>query len=240
MKVRSILRAAMLSSALLSSAAFATLPTIEVYKSASCGCCEGWVEHLKKSGFNVKANNVSDPSDYRAKAGIPEQLGSCHTGMVNGYALEGHVPAAEIKRLLAERPKAKGLAVPAMPMGSPGMEGPRSDAYDVLLVKGDGSHKVYQQYVSNGSGRTSVPATGSSAGDEAALSEGEIRKVDKSAGKITIKHGPIANLDMPPMTMVFKVKDAALLDQVKAGDKVRFEADRIKGSYTVVRIEPVK
>lgn len=127
-------------------AASAALPVIEVYKSAQCGCCSEWVKHLKANGFAVKAVNVENPSDYREKAGIPDQLGSCHTGMVKGYAIEGHVPASEIKRLLADKPKARGLAVPAMPLGSPGMEGPRKDPYDVLLVGANGSVTVYKHY----------------------------------------------------------------------------------------------
>jgi Cu/Ag efflux protein CusF len=238
MKIRSVLQAVMLSSSLLGSAAFSALPTIDVYKSAYCGCCEQWVDHLKKNGFTVKSHDVPNPSDCRAKSGIPEQLGSCHTGMVNGYAIEGHVPAAEIKRLLAERPKARGLAVPSMPMGSPGMEGPRSDAYDVLLVQADGSHKVYQHYASSGSAQASVPVNSGAA--NMAMTDGEVRKVDKDAGKLTIKHGPITNLDMPAMTMVFRVKEASMLDQVKAGDKIKFEVDKIKGAYTVLRVEPAR
>jgi hypothetical protein len=129
--------------------ASAAAPVIEVYKSATCGCCTEWVKHLKANGFTVKAQNVANPSDYREKAGIPDELGSCHTGMVQGYALEGHVPASEIKRLLAEKPKAKGLAVPAMPMGSPGMEGHRKDPYDVLLVHANGRTSTYKHYNGN-------------------------------------------------------------------------------------------
>jgi hypothetical protein len=94
----------------------------------------------------VKSENVQEPERYRARYGIPEALGSCHTGVIEGYAIEGHVPAREIKRLLAERPKARGLAVPGMPVGSPGMEGKRSDPYEVLLVLADGSAKVYARY----------------------------------------------------------------------------------------------
>lgn len=124
----------------------AAQPVVEVYKTASCGCCKGWVKHLEANGFKVKAHDVQNPGDYRAKFGIPAELGSCHSGRVGGYALEGHVPAAEIKRLLASKPKAAGLAVPAMPMGSPGMEGPRSDPYDVLLVKKDGKTSVFKHY----------------------------------------------------------------------------------------------
>ncbi|TDY35379.1 DUF411 domain-containing protein [Janthinobacterium sp. 75] len=126
--------------------AMAALPVIEVYKSASCGCCSEWIKHLETNGFTVRAKNVEIPAQYRKLAGIPDQFGSCHTGLVNGYAIEGHVPASEIKQLLRDKPKARGLAVPAMPVGSPGMEGPRKDAYDVLLVKNDGSTKVYKHY----------------------------------------------------------------------------------------------
>ena len=121
-------------------------PLIKVYKTSTCGCCKAWVLHLSAAGFKVEATDVPDPSVYRKKGGIPDQLGSCHTGMVGKYALEGHVPASEIKRLLKEKPAAKGLAVPAMPMGSPGMEGPRKDAYDVLLVKANGKSSVYRHY----------------------------------------------------------------------------------------------
>ncbi|MCA1246555.1 DUF411 domain-containing protein [Massilia sp. MS-15] len=124
----------------------ATQPVVEVYKTSSCGCCKEWVRHLEAEGFHVKAQDVANPSDYREKFGIPQQYGSCHTGRVGGYALEGHVPAREIRRMLRERPKARGLAVPGMPAGSPGMEGARKDAYDVLLVKDGGKASVYQSY----------------------------------------------------------------------------------------------
>lgn len=123
-------------------------PVIEVYKSATCGCCTQWVEHLQANGFKVNAQNVPNTAAYRTKLGVPPALGSCHTGTIGGYALEGHVPAADIKRLLAEKPKAKGLAVPGMPMGSPGMEvpGEPADAYDVLLFQADGKTTVYRHY----------------------------------------------------------------------------------------------
>jgi len=94
----------------------------------------------------VKPQDVSDPEAYRARFGIPRALGACHTAVIEGYAIEGHVPAREIKRLLAERPKARGLAVPGMPAGSPGMEGGRSVPYDVLLVGSDGKTTVYKSY----------------------------------------------------------------------------------------------
>ena len=132
----------------LPSLAFAKTETIEVYKSATCGCCTEWVEHLQANGFEVKTQNVPNTAAYRARFGIPAALGSCHTARIAGYALEGHVPAREIRRLLAEKPNAVGLTVPGMPMGSPGMEMPdmQADAYDVLLVRKDGSHAVYQHY----------------------------------------------------------------------------------------------
>lgn len=126
--------------------AMAGAPVIEVFKSESCGCCGAWVEHLKANGFTTRVVNVENPSDYRERGGIPDKLGSCHTGMVQGYAIEGHVPASDIKRLLAQKPKARGLAVPAMPLGSPGMEGPRKDPYDVLLVQANGQTKVFKHY----------------------------------------------------------------------------------------------
>lgn len=124
----------------------AGLPAIEVYKTPTCGCCHLWVAHLRANGFSVNAHDVADTTAYREKFGVPAALGSCHTGVVGGYALEGHVPAREIKRLLADRPKVKGLAVPAMVLGSPGMEGPRSDPYDVLAFRADGRYAVYQHY----------------------------------------------------------------------------------------------
>lgn len=145
--IRRILSKAFLAGALgLPLLASAAAPILEVYKSATCGCCEEWVKHLRASGLKVNTHDVADPSAYRKQAGIPDELGSCHTATVQGYAIEGHVPAGEIRRLLAEKPKAKGLAVPAMPLGSPGMEGPRKDPYDVLLVRADGRTSVYRHY----------------------------------------------------------------------------------------------
>lgn len=124
----------------------AATQAVEVYKTATCGCCEAWVKHLQANGFKVNAHNVANPSDTRERMGMPDRLGSCHTAVIGGYAIEGHVPSADIKRLLAEKPKAKGLAVPAMPLGSPGMEGPTRMPYDVLLVRNDGSTTVYKHY----------------------------------------------------------------------------------------------
>jgi len=122
---------------------------IEVWKGPTCGCCRDWITHLEANGFNARVHEQGN-TDQRARLGMPIRYGSCHTARVGGYAIEGHVPAREVRRLLAEKPKAIGLSVPAMPLGSPGMDGPeyggRKDAYDVLLVLKDGSAKVYQSY----------------------------------------------------------------------------------------------
>lgn len=126
--------------------AAAAAPVIDVYKNDGCGCCKEWVKHLQANGFQVNVHDVDNPSEMRAKLGVPARLDSCHTGTVAGYVIEGHVPAADIKRLLATKPSAKGLAVPGMPLGAPGMEGPRREPYDVLLVRADGHAAVYQHY----------------------------------------------------------------------------------------------
>jgi len=144
-RITAILAAALLGLS-VSVAVFAQQTVVDVYKSPTCGCCKDWIKHLQQNGFSVKAHDVADTSEYRAKFGVPDQLGSCHTATVGGYAIEGHVPAREIKRLLAEKPKAKGLAVPGMPRGSPGMEGPIRDPYEVLLFHAGGKHTVYQKY----------------------------------------------------------------------------------------------
>lgn len=126
-----------------------TRPLIEVWKDPNCGCCKDWVSHLEANGFQVKVNDSGNTA-ARARLGVPEKLGSCHTAQVGGYALEGHVPARDIHQILKERPKAVGLAVPGMPVGSPGMDGPeyggRKDPYDVLLILADSKTRVYQSY----------------------------------------------------------------------------------------------
>lgn len=123
---------------------------IHVYKSPTCGCCNDWIRHLEANGFKVTATDVPDSRHYRARFGMPHKLGSCHTGVVAGYVIEGHVPAREIRRLLRERPSALGLSVPGMPVGSPGMDGPeyngQVDPYDVLLVQADGRASVFASY----------------------------------------------------------------------------------------------
>jgi len=121
-------------------------PLVTVYKLASCGCCGKWVEHLKANGFTVKVLEVNDTSSYERQNHVPRSLESCHTAVVNGYTIEGHVPAADIKRLLSERPKAVGLSVPGMPVGSPGMEGDHSDPYSVFMFDESGDSPVYARH----------------------------------------------------------------------------------------------
>ena len=122
---------------------------VEVWKDPTCGCCRDWIAHLEKNGFEARVHDTGN-TDARKRLGIPSQYGSCHTAVVGGYALEGHVPVREILRLLNERPDAIGLAVPGMPIGSPGMDGPeygrRRDPYDVLLLARDGTSRIFQSY----------------------------------------------------------------------------------------------
>ena len=124
----------------------AAAPRVSVFKTPSCGCCSKWVQHLQAKGFDVEVHETPSTAEYRQKYGVPDKLKSCHTAVVGGYAIEGHVPAGDIQRLLSSRPKAKGLAVPGMPAGSPGMEGARSDAYSVILFGEDGGTSVFQEY----------------------------------------------------------------------------------------------
>jgi hypothetical protein len=120
--------------------------TVEVYKSPYCGCCGKWVEHLRQAGFAVRTHEVNDVPGARKQLGMPEQLGSCHTAKVAGYIVEGHAPAADIQRLIKEKPKALGLAVPSMPPGSPGMESAKPMPYNTLLVQANGSTQVFAKH----------------------------------------------------------------------------------------------
>ncbi|MAA64862.1 MAG: metal-binding protein [Alteromonadaceae bacterium] len=120
---------------------------ITVYKSPSCGCCTEWVSHLKDNGFDVTVNETDNINAIKMEAGLTRELASCHTAFAGDYVIEGHVPASDIHKLLAEAPKAKGLAVPGMPMGSPGMEmGDRQDAYTVVLFNEQGQTQPFAQY----------------------------------------------------------------------------------------------
>lgn len=123
-----------------------SLGTVEVFRSPSCGCCGKWVEHLRQNGFQVQTHDVSNIPATRKQLGMPDQLGSCHTARIGGYVVEGHVPASDIRRLLKDKPKALGLAVPSMPPGSPGMESARPVPYQTLLVQTDGTSKLFAQH----------------------------------------------------------------------------------------------
>lgn len=144
------LAASSLLPGLLHAQARAPLPLVTVWKDPSCGCCKDWIVHMEAAGFAVKALDES-PNAARARLKVPRALGSCHTAEVGGYAIEGHVPAADVKRLLRERPtQAIGLAVPGMVVGSPGMDGPvyqgRQQPYEVLLITADGRTRVFAKY----------------------------------------------------------------------------------------------
>ncbi len=132
--------------------ALAQATPIEVRKTNGCGCCLAWIEHLRENGFSPTGQDMFAGLLVRFKLdkGVPQRMVSCHTAIVDGYVVEGHVPASEIRRLLDERPDAIGLAVPDMPLGSPGMDqGKRRDAYDVFLIKEDGSTVVFNSYPGN-------------------------------------------------------------------------------------------
>lgn len=118
--------------------------TLNVVKNAACGCCSGWIEHMKKAGFEVAVRNVPDVTPTARRLGVPDALRSCHTAEIGGYAIEGHVPAADVRRLLALKPKATGIAVPGMPMGSPGMEhGGHKEPYKTILFDRAGAIRIF-------------------------------------------------------------------------------------------------
>ena len=127
----------------LASAADPSLPEVLVYKSPTCGCCNGWVEHMRAAGFTVDARDVSDLMSVKRDAGVPVAMSSCHTTLIDGYVVEGHVPAEQVKRLLADRPEIAGIAAPGMPAGSPGMEGPNAQPYEVFSFDADGRTEVF-------------------------------------------------------------------------------------------------
>ncbi|WP_202845374.1 DUF411 domain-containing protein [Luteimonas saliphila] len=126
----------------------AALPLLTVHKHPSCGCCGLWIEHMREAGFEVEARDNPDMATVKDAAGVPQALGSCHTAEVAGYFIEGHVPAADVLRLLRERPQARGLALPGMPLGSPGMEHPDGivQPYTVSLVLEDGGTREFSRH----------------------------------------------------------------------------------------------
>ncbi len=129
------------------SAAFAGEPVqVQVYKSPTCGCCGKWIDHLESHGFAVEAHDVKHVTPIKRSHGVPAKLVSCHTALVEGYVIEGHVPAEDVARLLEERPPVAGLAVPDMPIGSPGMEGPNPEPYRVYSFDGQGRTEVFSSH----------------------------------------------------------------------------------------------
>jgi hypothetical protein len=125
----------------------ASAPTMVISKDPNCGCCSGWVEHIRVAGFGTRIHEVNDLGPIKARLSVPPALASCHTAEIGGYVIEGHVPASAVRRLLAEKPSAIGLAVPGMPVGSPGMEVPGSpdEKYDVILF-GPSGQRVFATF----------------------------------------------------------------------------------------------
>jgi hypothetical protein len=146
MRRRSFLGIAIAATFVGSSALAATTPQVDVYRSPTCGCCGQWVKHMRANGFAVTVHDVPDVDAFRAKVGFPPEFAACHTAIVGGYVVEGHVPAADVRRLLAQRPKALGLAVPGMPASAPGMDSPAATPFEVLLVQADGAARTYHSY----------------------------------------------------------------------------------------------
>ncbi|MBA2467424.1 MAG: DUF411 domain-containing protein [Sphingomonas sp.] len=145
--IRRKLMAALAPLALIACASSAAAATLAVTKTASCGCCGKWVDHMKKAGFTVTVRNVADVTPTAQRLKVPAKLRSCHTAEIAGYAIEGHVPVADIKRLLAQRPKAAGIAVPGMVTGSPGMEhGDHNEPYQTILFDKAGNTRVFASH----------------------------------------------------------------------------------------------
>lgn len=123
-----------------------TSSDVRVFRTATCGCCLGWAEHMEQSGFSVEVIEVDDLNAEKARLGVPAGIQACHTAEVDGYVVEGHVPASDVQRLLRERPQIRGLAVPGMPEGSPGMEGPNPEPFAVLAFDAQGRVEVFQRH----------------------------------------------------------------------------------------------
>ncbi|MCZ7566069.1 MAG: DUF411 domain-containing protein [Burkholderiales bacterium] len=147
-RMRNIVRwtAGLLLAAAAVTAHAAALQEVLVYKSPTCGCCGSWVDHMKASGFKVKVVEENDVTPIKQRFGVPGHLASCHTALVGGYVVEGHVPASAVKRLLKERPTTVGVSVPGMPIGSPGMEGPNPEPFSTQLFDERGRARVYESH----------------------------------------------------------------------------------------------
>lgn len=139
--------ASIVSIAAVTDAQAANLPKATVYRDPNCTCCGGWIEHLKAKGWNVKNVPTADMMAFKQEHGVTDDLASCHTAIIDGYVVEGHVPSDDIKQLLAQKPNISGIAVPGMPVGTPGMEmGNKKDSYAVVAFDGQGQTKVFKQY----------------------------------------------------------------------------------------------
>lgn len=121
-------------------------PPVQVWKSPTCGCCSKWVDHLRAAGFDVEATNVGNMNAVKREVSLPQALASCHTALVDGYVIEGHVPAEDVARMLDTRPDIRGIAVPGMPLGSPGMESPTPEPYEVIAFGADGKMSVFARH----------------------------------------------------------------------------------------------
>lgn len=145
-RLKSLLRSGALIAAFALPVAAHAAGELMVYKDPYCGCCSAWIDHMKAAGFEVKFEDRSDVNRIKQSLGLPRELASCHTALIDGYVIEGHVPAADVKRLLEEKPAVVGIAVPGMPMGSPGMEGPTSQPYSVVSFTREGRTTVFSRH----------------------------------------------------------------------------------------------
>jgi len=136
----------MFAAAMLAAGPAQAAGEMTVYKSATCGCCNSWIKHMEANGFKVKAQNVMDLDAVKRRNGVTPNLAACHTAIINGYVVEGHVPASDVKRMLKERPKVKGIAVPGMPHGSPGMESLTPQRYQTFTFDEAGRLQVYANH----------------------------------------------------------------------------------------------
>jgi hypothetical protein len=143
LKITGVLLSALLMAPAAPAQQSAPLPVVKVWKTPTCGCCGKWIRHMEAAGFRVEATDVDNVDPVKTANGLPLNLASCHTALVGGYVVEGHVPASDVRRLLREKPAILGLAAPGMPAGSPGMDVPGSPPYDVLSVRRDGVTSVY-------------------------------------------------------------------------------------------------
>lgn len=149
LKILGVLLATLLMAPAAPAQGPASLPLVKVWKTPTCGCCGKWVRHMEAAGFRVETTDVDNVDPIKKANGLPLNLASCHTALVGGYVVEGHVPASDVRRLLREKPAILGLAAPGMPPGSPGMDVPGSPPYDVLSVRKDGTTAVYSTHQRN-------------------------------------------------------------------------------------------